>query len=781
MGNLPIKLWLSLRTKVLVPVILVMTVVMAVSLTLVQRDLQKQLVVDADGAIVLVDTQFHALRAYRDETLKTTFRNFINEPRFKSVARLLADSNGDSNFQLPAKIPKGVAELQPQHFGWNTFKKEVDDMLGEGVADFIYVSGTSVDDINHEVFLAKDPRLTQADFTASLPDFSVLVNQGAVTVAELKGRFFDVVALPITMNGQPIGKICFGVTTTIKDDMTGIIPCQFVLLKNGRVCDSTAMSDADLATIQNETAASKKIHLPAPSGKSDTTRDIRPLTLEGKKYRVCFNRIEDPIAKTPLTYAIFNEGYNDAIANLALTRRLILFLGLAAIFGGSLVVWLVVRHTTAPLHELRDSAEAVGAGDYTRRVPIRTRDEFGALALGFNQMTENIQASRAQLEATVDRLKTAQAQLVQSEKLSGIGEFVAGVAHELNNPLTTVMGFSELLQQDKLDPKHQEFVSLIHKNSQRCQRIVQSLLSFARRHQPERKPANLNELIESSLDILQYQLRTSNIELQLRLDPKLPLAMVDTHQVQQVLVNILNNARQAIEHHAPKGLIKIATEPVGNFVRITIQDSGPGIGDENLSKIFDPFFTTKDVGKGTGLGLSLCYGIIKEHGGTIVPSSRPGQGATFTIDLPITYELAPTATPTVASVPASRISNEGVGKRVLVIDDEEPILQMVREALTRHGYAVDIANSGEAGLARLRSTRYDLTLCDMKMPGLTGPQVYERLREIDPALASRLIFVTGDMVNEKTRAFLDAEKKLCLPKPFTLAEFRAAINQVVGN
>ncbi|MFM2082440.1 MAG: hypothetical protein RL380_1131 [Verrucomicrobiota bacterium] len=783
MSKLPLKTWLSLRTKVLVPVILVMIAVMAVSLTLVQRDLGKQLETDATKTIESVDNTFKKVRRFREESLKATFKNFVNEPRIKSAAGFLASTESKDKFPADAGSTRRSAELQPRKYDydWNTFRGIVDEMLHEGTADFIYLSGTGVTQQPRETLLPNDSQLTLADYTNALPDFNVLNNQAVVTVAEIKGIFYDIVALPIKVGTftQPVGKICFGVKTTLKEDMTGLVHCQFVLLQDGQVKDSTPMSEDALETIRQAAAASKKIRQPAHADQPDATRDIRPLTLGDKKYRVCFNRLEDPAARSPLTYAIFNEIYNDALNNLAATQKLSFLLGLAAIFGGTLIVWLVVRHATAPLAELRDSAEAVGAGDYTRRVPARTRDEFGALALGFNQMTENIQASRQQLEATVDRLKTTQAQLVQSEKLSGIGEFVAGVAHELNNPLTTVMGFSELLQQDKLDPKHQEFVSLIHKNSQRCQRIVQSLLSFARRHQPERKPANLNELIEASLDILQYQLRTSNIELQLRLDPRLPLALVDAHQVQQVFVNILNNARQAIEHHAPKGLLKIATEPVGHMIRITIQDSGPGISDDNLSKIFDPFFTTKEVGKGTGLGLSLCYGIIKEHGGTIVPSSKPGHGATFTIELPITY--APAPPPAAPALPASRLSHEGVGKRVLVIDDEEPILQMVREALTRHGYAVDIASSGEAGLARLRQTRYDLTLCDMKMPGLTGPQVYERLRDLDPELATRLIFVTGDLVNEKTREFLDTEKKICLPKPFTLAEFRAAISQVLNN
>src|SRR5258705_245414 len=216
--------------------------------------------------------------------------------------------------------------------------------------------------------------------------------------------------------------------------------------------------------------------------------------------------------------------------------------------------------------------------------------------------------------------------------------------------------------------------------------------------------------------------------------------MVDPHQVQQVFLNIINNARQAIESHQPSGCIRITTEESsGQNVRIVLQDNGPGIPEANLSKVFDPFFTTKDVGKGTGLGLSLCYGIIKEHGGTVTVRSKPNQGATFVIELPLA--AAPAPAPAEASEqieplpPQPPNRREGVGKKVLVIDDEDAILQMVRETLSEHGYEVDIARDGEAGLRRLNQTPYDLTLCDWKMPGLNGQQGYERFRATKPGLA----------------------------------------------
>src|SRR5258708_26929903 len=336
-------------------------------------------------------------------------------------------------------------------------------------------------------------------------------------------------------------------------------------------------------------------------------------------------------------------------------------LGVIALGAGGLWFWL--GRITKPLRELRDSAEAVGRGDFSRRVETAARDECGQLAAAFNQMTENIKTSREELEKTVETLKSTQNQLIQSEKLSGIGEFVAGVAHELNNPLTSVMGFAELLQQMDMPEQSRRYLDVIFKSAKRCQKIVQSLLSFARRHAPERKVLCVNEIVESAVEILQYQMRTTNIEVSTRLDRALPLTDIDPHQMQQVFLNIINNARQAMEGQQAKGLLRITTESADGCVRINFQDNGPGIPPENLKKIFNPFFTTKEVGKGTGLGLSLCYGIVSEHGGTITPQSAPGEGATFVIELPITLETPRAiATNGVTQEPAA-MATEGVGKR----------------------------------------------------------------------------------------------------------------------
>jgi two-component system NtrC family sensor kinase len=393
-------------------------------------------------------------------------------------------------------------------------------------------------------------------------------------------------------------------------------------------------------------------------------------------------------------------------------------------------------------------------------------------------MTENIEQAQSQLQQTVKTLKTTQAQLVQSEKLSAVGEFVAGVAHELNNPLAAVMGFSELLKDAEVQEKHRQHLDHIFKASRRCQKIVQSLLSFARRHQPERKPVSANNLIEEVLEIVAYQLRSSNVEVVCEFAPNLPLVLADGHQIQQVILNLVNNARQAIEAHQSGGRITIKTKLQNHLIHISVQDNGPGIPPENLSRIFDPFFTTKEVGSGTGLGLSLCYGLIKEHGGDIMVDSQPGRGATFTIELHATENTqAISNTTTTSDTTINR--KEGVGKKILLVDDESILLEMIRDDLQRRGYEVITAISGESALKELHDQKIDAICCDIKMPGLNGRQLYDWIRASRPEYARRIVFMTGDVINQSLQYFLEEEQLTCLNKPFALRELRKALQAIM--
>jgi two-component system NtrC family sensor kinase len=224
-------------------------------------------------------------------------------------------------------------------------------------------------------------------------------------------------------------------------------------------------------------------------------------------------------------------------------------------------------------------------------------------------------------------------------RLAAVGELAAGVAHELNNPLASVQAYAQLLsERDDLDEAARSDVATVYGEALRASRITANLLSFARQHRPEKTFVSLNDILRSSLELQAYRLKVTNIEVVTELAPDLPKTMADVHQVQQVFVNLITNAEQAMTGAHGGGTLKLKTERTDGAIRVSVADDGPGVRQEDLKRIFDPFFTTKEVGKGTGLGLSICYGIVREHGGRISARNNPDRGATFTVELPIVSE-----------------------------------------------------------------------------------------------------------------------------------------------
>ena len=236
------------------------------------------------------------------------------------------------------------------------------------------------------------------------------------------------------------------------------------------------------------------------------------------------------------------------------------------------------------------------------------------------------------------RLRMEQ-QLQLAGRLVAVGELAAGIAHELNNPLTSIQAYAQLLsKRDDLDETIRGDVETILREAERATKITSNLLSFAWRHSPEKRPISINDALVSSLELYAYRMRVNNIDILLELEPDLPTTMADFNQMQQVFVNIVTNAEQAMSEAHGRGELSITTQKVGETICTTFADDGPGIPEENIERIFDPFFTTKEVGKGTGLGLSICHGIVQDHGGRISATSKPGSGATFVVEIPIKTE-----------------------------------------------------------------------------------------------------------------------------------------------
>jgi two-component system, NtrC family, sensor kinase len=343
------------------------------------------------------------------------------------------------------------------------------------------------------------------------------------------------------------------------------------------------------------------------------------------------------------------------------------------------------------------------------------------------------------------------------------------VAHDLNNPLASVVGFSDFLAEATEVPASlREPLQVIRQEAERAATIVKNLLSFARSREGERTRQPIRAVLESTLGLLRNQLMAQKVEATLDVEPGLPDVEVSVNQIKQVFVNIINNACQAIASDAPSGRIWITAKRLRDHVVVSVTDSGPGITEEVAAHVFEPFFTTKPEGEGTGLGLSISQGIVREHGGRITLETRPGNGSTFSVELPVRADVAhAAATPT--QLTDSRPLN------ILVVDDEPHILHYMRATLESWGHSVEVASDGTYALERALAGSFDVIICDLRMPHLSGRDMYSKLARQDPRVAERIIFATGDTVRGDTLQFLERLGRPFLHKPFTLAELRAAL------
>ena len=364
--------------------------------------------------------------------------------------------------------------------------------------------------------------------------------------------------------------------------------------------------------------------------------------------------------------------------------------------------------------------------------------------------------------------KMLQEQLIQSEKMSAIGQLVSGVAHELNNPLAGISAFAQLLLAEKRFPPDQRTAAeTIYSEARRASRIVQNLLTFARQHKAEKGPAAINQVLDDTLELRGYELRVRGIDVRREYDEALPDTMGDGHQLQQVFLNLITNAEQAMEraegrHHR----LTVRTRNDGDIIRIEVEDTGGGIPPNLLERIFNPFFTTKPTGHGTGLGLSISLGIVREHEGRIWAENTPQGGARFIVELPV---IAPRASGEFQAVhPAHPV---GDSLHILVVDDEASVRVALQRYLAARGHDVETTASGQDALGLLRGGQYDAVIVDMRMPDLSGEQLFEELRSADREHAERVIFTTGDLVSEQMRRFLDGSGRPCVPKPFEFSSF----------
>jgi signal transduction histidine kinase/CheY-like chemotaxis protein len=445
---------------------------------------------------------------------------------------------------------------------------------------------------------------------------------------------------------------------------------------------------------------------------------------------------------------------------------------------------------------------------------LRTRVALAwMIPFGVVVVAREFLSRRALLRAGQDLASTRQ-QLLQREKLAAVGQLVSGVAHELNNPLQGVLGYAELMLATKPAALETEELRAIRDNANRAAGIVRNLLTFAGRTTSARGWQQINRVVRDAIATREASLQAAGVELTFDAADRLPLVYIDATRLEDVVVNLIQNAEAAIAARREgkslsravperaRGEIRITTrlEPDPDRIFVEVADNGSGLKDEDLPRVFDPFFTTREVGQGTGLGLSVCYGIVREHGGQIRAGNGSAGGAVFTIELPVMAESVmvasaaaagivppPVAEPRLATppafamvTPADDVDPSPRRRKALVVDDEESNAALVRRVLAGAGYDAESTTLSRRALVMIERTAYDAVIADVKMPELSGQELYGRVCQIRPEMARRFIFITGDIDGEDTRQFLDQSRCSYFMKPFNLERLTAAVDMLTG-
>ncbi|QIK79164.1 PAS domain S-box protein [Sphingomonas piscis] len=401
----------------------------------------------------------------------------------------------------------------------------------------------------------------------------------------------------------------------------------------------------------------------------------------------------------------------------------------------------------------------------TVRFPVF--DEHGAIIYIGGVFLDLTDEKRAQEE-----LARSREALAQSEKLTALGSLLAGVSHELNNPLAVVVGEAILLEEDAEGTEFASTAMRIRKSAERCSRIVQTFLAMARQKPPERVSLNVAAICKAAVELTDYGMRSNGIKVRAEFDEGLPHVAADSDQLHQVIVNLLVNAQQALQECEPPREIRISTSHniAENRVCIEIADNGPGIPAEIAKRIFEPFFTTKPQGSGTGLGLSFSHGVVEAHGGTL--SLKEGEGgAAFLIQLPISV-------PEAQKKQEARPVQSAAAGSALIADDEPELADALARFLAREGYETVVVNSGREAIAKAEQERFDVILSDLRMPDVDGPAFHRWLAEHRPEQAQRLGFVTGDTLGPAAVRFLDEAKRPYIEKPFNRESVRRLLAEL---
>ena len=429
---------------------------------------------------------------------------------------------------------------------------------------------------------------------------------------------------------------------------------------------------------------------------------------------------------------------------------------------------------------VQERLAAAFRGDVQRlEVPlIRADGSHGIAALLYAPVREGSAITRVLILARdVTDQRRSESQYQQAEKLAALGQVVSGVAHEINNPAAIISGFAQTLLLDDLKPEQRDMLQMMYDEATRIGRITASLLAFARAGGKQRALVDLNDTARRTFALRSYHLSTLNITVALDLDPDEPKIWADASELQQLLLNLLINAEQALVTVDPPRTIAVRSRADERDARLEIADSGPGIPTELRTRIFDPFFTTKPEGVGTGLGLSICYGVARDHGGRIWVESEPGGGARFCVTLP-RDQREEARDPAAAPEPARPAATGRLA--VLVVDDEASLREALLRFLQRRNIHGEGVADGWEAIRLLEQRDFDVIISDVRMPGMSGREFLERLRRDRPELLGRLVFSTGDAFTSETATLLKESGVPTVAKPFDFAVLERVVREVAG-
>ena len=433
-------------------------------------------------------------------------------------------------------------------------------------------------------------------------------------------------------------------------------------------------------------------------------------------------------------------------------------------------------------------AEIVGGRQTFASLEVRVRNKEGEwrrLRCHFSPLfNENGKIDGVVISGRdVTELKRLEEQLIQAEKLAAMGQMLAGVAHELNNPLTAILGVTELLRDSEgVQENTKRQLELTHRQARRAARIVQNLLEFSRPAAPQKKPVDLSSIIERTLQLQDHSLRRNNVHVDFQPQADLPAVIGDANQLIQVFLNLVSNAEHAIREVRETGRIQIRIGRIGGHISVTVQDDGVGVAQEALPKLFDPFYTTKRPGGGTGLGLSICMSIVREHGGSMDVETLPAGGSAFTVYLPAAPDEVSGA-PIERAIPAADVPPAVDilhGRSILVVDDEESIRMLLDEGLSAHGMHVECAANSAQALELIRKRAFDVALCDVNLApgqGTSGRETAQQIAAFSYTGARpEIVFMTGDLVEENG----DGDHVRQLQKPFRISDILAVLREVLA-